>query len=124
MGLEEHELRAWVHRIVHGEASRRQFIHTLLGLGLSGPVIADMLATYAPATAQDTRDVQQTFTPTRRGGWRDIAPAILAGPDDTEPPPRHWHQGPGGLAHRLRTVMVCESRWGTYPDPGGGDPEP
>ena len=68
MGLEEHELREWVQRVTRGEASRRQFMRTMLGLGLAGPVIADMLATYAPAAAQDGRDVHQTFTPTRRGG--------------------------------------------------------
>ena len=68
MGLEEHELREWVQRVTRGEASRRQFMRTMLGLGLAGPVIAHMLATYAPAAAQDGRDVHQTFTPTRRGG--------------------------------------------------------
>jgi hypothetical protein len=49
----------------------------MLGLGLSGPLIAEMLAT------QGTRVVQQTFTPTKRGGegklrllfWQ--APTIL-----------------------------------------------
>jgi peptide/nickel transport system substrate-binding protein len=58
-------------------------MRTMLGLGLAGPVIADMLATYAPAAAQDRRDVQQTFTPTRRGGGGKLrllyweAPVIL-----------------------------------------------
>jgi hypothetical protein len=51
MGLEEHELREWVRRVANGEASCRQFIRTMLGLGLAGPVIADMLATYASAAA-------------------------------------------------------------------------
>jgi peptide/nickel transport system substrate-binding protein len=68
MGLEEHELREWVRRVATGEASRRQFIRTMLGLGLSGPLIAEMIATCAPAAAQGTRVAQQTFTPTRRGG--------------------------------------------------------
>src|SRR5262245_31382530 len=68
MGIEEHELREWVRRVANGEASRRQFLRTMLGLGLSGSVIADMLVAFTPTAAQDTRDVQQTFTPTRRGG--------------------------------------------------------
>jgi peptide/nickel transport system substrate-binding protein len=83
MGLEEHELRAGVRQVAEGKASRRQFIRAMLGLGLSGPLIGDMVATYAPAAAQGTRVVQQTFTPTRRGGggklrllyWR--APTVL-----------------------------------------------
>jgi hypothetical protein len=54
MGLEEPELRAWVWRVVHGQASRRHFLRAMLGFGLSGPLIADLLATAAPAAAQDT----------------------------------------------------------------------
>jgi peptide/nickel transport system substrate-binding protein len=83
MGLEQHELRAWVQRVARGEASRRQFIHTMLGLGLSGPVIADMLTTCTPAAAQDTREAPPAFTPTRRGGGGKLrllaweAPTIL-----------------------------------------------
>ena len=83
MGLEEHELREWVWRVAHGEASRRHFLHTMLGLGLSGPLIADLLATYAPAAAQGTHDAQQAFTPTGRGGGGKLrllywqAPTIL-----------------------------------------------
>ena len=83
MRLEEHELREWVRRVVHGEASRRHFLHTMLGLGLSGPLIADLLATTAPAAAQDTPGAPSAFTPTRRGGGGKLrllswqAPTIL-----------------------------------------------
>src|SRR6266436_2655189 len=83
MGLEEHELREWVQRVATGEASRRQFIRTMLGLGLSGPLLADLLAPAAPAAAQDTPGASPALTPTRRGGggklrllWYD-APMIL-----------------------------------------------
>ncbi len=68
MGLEEHELREWIRRVEHREANRRQFIRMLLGFGLAGSCIADLLATSTPARAQGTRDAPQTFTPTRRGG--------------------------------------------------------
>jgi peptide/nickel transport system substrate-binding protein len=55
----------------------------LLGLGLSGPVIADLLASATPAVAQGTPGGQPAFTPTRRGGggklrllsW--VAPTML-----------------------------------------------
>jgi peptide/nickel transport system substrate-binding protein len=83
MGLEEHELREWVRRVTTGEASRRQYIRTMLGLGLLGPLIAEMLATYAPAAAQGTREAPQAFTPTRREGGGKLrllwwqAPTIL-----------------------------------------------
>jgi peptide/nickel transport system substrate-binding protein len=65
---EEQDLRAWVRRVVNGEASRRQFIRTLLGLGLSGPCIANMLGSYAPAAAQGTRVAQELSPPRKRGG--------------------------------------------------------
>jgi len=83
MGLEEEELREWMGRVASGEASRRHFIRTMLGLGLGGPLIAEMLATYAPAAAQSTPGAQHTFTPTRRGGGGKLrllwwqAPTIL-----------------------------------------------
>ena len=73
MERQEHELRAWVWRVAHGEASRRQFIRTMLGLGLSGPLIADLLATAAPAAAQGTPGAPPAFTPTRRGGGGSCA---------------------------------------------------
>ena len=68
MGLEEQELREWAQRVANGQASRRQFIRTMLGLGLAGPVIADLLATYALAAAQDTSEAPHAFIPTQRGG--------------------------------------------------------
>src|SRR6202795_357481 len=83
MGMEEQELQEWVRRVTHGEASRRHFIRTMLGLGLSGPLIADLLATSTPAAAQGTPGAQPPFTPTRRGGGGKLrllywqAPTIL-----------------------------------------------
>jgi hypothetical protein len=68
MGLEEQELREWMGRVARAEASRRQFLRTMLGLGLAGPLIAEMLATHMSARAQGTRAAPQTFTPTQRGG--------------------------------------------------------
>src|SRR5437899_2204391 len=83
MGREEQELHEWVRRVAHGEASRRHFLCTMLGLGLSGPLIADPLATAAPAAAQGSRAAPQAFTPTKRGGGGKLrllswqAPTIL-----------------------------------------------
>jgi len=83
MGLEEHELRTWVRRVAYGEASRRDFIRSMLGLGLAGPLIAEMLATHMSAMAQGTRVAPPTFTPTQRGGGGKLrllywgAPTIL-----------------------------------------------
>jgi len=83
MGLEEHELREWMRRVATGEASRRDFLRAMLGLGLAGPVLADLLTTATPAAAQDAREAPPAFTPTRRGGGGKLrllswqAPTIL-----------------------------------------------
>jgi peptide/nickel transport system substrate-binding protein len=83
MALEEHVLRTWVRRVASGEANRREFIRAMLGLGLTGPLIAEMLAAHGSATAQETRVAQPAFTPTRRGGGGKLrllywnAPTIL-----------------------------------------------
>src|SRR2546429_9910239 len=83
MRLEESELREWVRRVTQGEASRRDFIRTMLGFWLSGPLIAEMLRTQTSAMAQGRRAVQPTFSPPRRGGGGKLrllywnAPTIL-----------------------------------------------
>jgi peptide/nickel transport system substrate-binding protein len=66
--LEEHDLRRWVHAVAEGKASRRQFMRALLGLGLSGPFGAYLLATQAPAAAASGNLLPSGFTPTTRGG--------------------------------------------------------
>jgi peptide/nickel transport system substrate-binding protein len=81
--LEERDLRRWVRAVAEGKASRRQFMWALLGLGLSGPFGAHLLATQAPAAAASGPPAPAGFTPTTRGGggrlrllwWQ--APTIL-----------------------------------------------
>ena len=68
MALDEDVLRTWVRRVATGQASRRDFMRAMLGLGLSGSLIAEMLAGYTPARAQSSSAVPPSFTPTRRGG--------------------------------------------------------
>lgn len=68
MPLEEHDLRRWVHAVAEGKASRRQFMRGLLGLGLSGPFGAHLLATQAPAAAAGSHPAPTGFTPATRGG--------------------------------------------------------
>jgi peptide/nickel transport system substrate-binding protein len=68
MALDEQVLRRWVRRVATGRASRRDFMRAMLGFGLSGPLIADMLAGHKPALAQGTSVAPPPFNPTRRGG--------------------------------------------------------
>jgi peptide/nickel transport system substrate-binding protein len=80
--IDEKALRAWVRRVVTKEASRREFVRYMMGLGFSGPFIANLLAAYTPAQAQPKAP---TFEPTKRGGGGKLrllwwqAPTILNG---------------------------------------------
>src|SRR5262245_39277910 len=83
MTIEEHALRHWVRQVVERKASRRQFMHIMLGLGLSGPFIANLLAVCGGASAQGQPAGASAFTPTKRGGGGKLrllwwqAPTIL-----------------------------------------------
>ena len=47
-------LRKWAYRVAHGTADRREFLRSLMALGLSGPFLGNWLATVTPAAAQTT----------------------------------------------------------------------
>lgn len=83
MTIEEHALRHWVRQVVAGKASRRQFMHTMLGLSLSGPFTANLLTACGGASAQGRPAGASAFTPNKRGGGGKLrllwwqAPTIL-----------------------------------------------
>jgi len=62
--MEERELRALVGQVKAGTLSRRRFVHMMVGLGLTAPMAAQMLASAGVAQAQ----AKLTFNPTKRGG--------------------------------------------------------
>jgi peptide/nickel transport system substrate-binding protein len=68
MTIEERALRSWVQQVVEGKASRRQFMRTMMGIGLSGPCVANLLAASGGAAAQGRPAGASAFTPTKRGG--------------------------------------------------------
>jgi peptide/nickel transport system substrate-binding protein len=78
--MDEHELRATSAEVKAGRLSRRAFIETMIGLGLTGPMAAALLAAQGiPARAQ----TRPAFVPTRRGGGGKVkvlwwqAPTLL-----------------------------------------------
>jgi peptide/nickel transport system substrate-binding protein len=81
--LGESDLRRWMRAVAEGKASRRQFMRALLGLGLSGPFVAHLLAIEAPAAERSDRVAPSAATPTARGGGGKLrllwwqAPTIL-----------------------------------------------
>jgi peptide/nickel transport system substrate-binding protein len=62
--MDEFALRKVIQEVKAGRLSRRRFIHTMLGLGLTAPMAAQMLA----ASGVHAQPKAPTFTPTRRGG--------------------------------------------------------
>jgi peptide/nickel transport system substrate-binding protein len=66
--MDEHELRAWIEHVKAGGISRRAFTRAMLGLGLTAPVAAQMLASAGVAQAQP----KPVFKPTRRGGGGEL----------------------------------------------------
>jgi len=78
--MDERVLREWLERVRRGSLGRREFTRGLVALGLTPPLIAEMLRSHGIAQAQTKRG---TFTPTRRGGGGELkmlwwqAPTIL-----------------------------------------------
>src|SRR5882724_3932231 len=63
--MDEHAIRELIDEVNTGHTTRRHFVQTMVGLGLTAPLAAQMLAAAGVAQAQPkTLD----FTPTRRGG--------------------------------------------------------
>ena len=75
---------ALLQRVVCGDMPRRDFLRTMLSLGVSGPLLAQMLATVLPASAQTPARSPQ-FTPTRRGGGGKLRLLWWQGPTILNP---------------------------------------
>jgi peptide/nickel transport system substrate-binding protein len=63
--MDEHALRQLISDVKAGRLSRRTFVQTMIGLGLTAPLAAQMLASAGVAQAQPKAPA---FTPTKRGG--------------------------------------------------------
>ena len=62
--MDEQALRGLLNEVTAGRLSRRAFVQTMVGLGLTAPLAAQMLASAGIAQAQS----RPGFTPTKRGG--------------------------------------------------------
>ncbi len=63
--MDEHALREWIRRVQDGTLSRRRFVQMMVGVGLTAPMAAQMLASAGVAQAQPRAGAS---TPTKRGG--------------------------------------------------------
>ena len=62
--MDERELRTMIGEVKRGQMSRRHFVQTMIGLGLTAPMAAQMLASAGVAQAQS----KLAYKPTKRGG--------------------------------------------------------
>jgi peptide/nickel transport system substrate-binding protein len=62
--MDERELRMLIDEVKGGRLSRRHFVQTMIGLGLTGPLAAQMLTSAGVAQAQS----KLAYKPTKRGG--------------------------------------------------------
>jgi peptide/nickel transport system substrate-binding protein len=62
--MDEHALRALINDVKAGRLSRRAFVQTMVGLGVTAPLVAQMLASAGVASAQ----TRPENNPTKRGG--------------------------------------------------------
>jgi peptide/nickel transport system substrate-binding protein len=62
--MDERELRTLIGEVKGGRLSRRSFVQTMIGLGLTAPLAAQMLASAGVAQAQP----KFAYKPTKRGG--------------------------------------------------------
>jgi peptide/nickel transport system substrate-binding protein len=62
--MDERDVRTLLDDVKRGHLSRRRFVQMMVGLGLTAPMAAQMLASAGVAAAQ----TKWTFTPTKRGG--------------------------------------------------------
>jgi hypothetical protein len=91
--MDERELRGLLGQVKAGRLSRRAFVTAMLGLGLTAPLVSQMLAAAGVAQAQP----RSSGFARRRG---PAPTAVVAGPDAPERAFRRGHQGPGRLARR------------------------
>jgi peptide/nickel transport system substrate-binding protein len=80
--MDEHGLREMLREVKVGRLSRRRFVETMVALGLTAPMAAQMLGSAGVAVAQPAGPA---FTPTRRGGGGPVrllywAPPTLLNP--------------------------------------------
>jgi peptide/nickel transport system substrate-binding protein len=62
--MDEQALRTLIEEVKRGRLSRRNFVQTMIGLGLTAPLAAQMLASAGVAQAQS----KLAYKPTKRGG--------------------------------------------------------
>ena len=104
--MDERELRTLIDEVKSGRLSRRRFVQTMVGLGLTAPMAAQMLT----SAGRGAGPVEARLQADQAGRRRHAEDALVAGRHPAEPALRHRHQGPGRLPHLLRAAGLVGPR--------------
>ena len=110
--MDERAIRSLIRDVKAGRLTRRRFVQIMVGLGLTAPMAAQMLA--ASGVAAQPKAAAPAFTPTKRGGGGPLKVLWWQAPDAAESALRHRHQGPGRLAHLLRAARPPSTPTATW----------
>src|SRR2546427_6763870 len=88
--MDEHELRDLIEQVKARRLSRRQFIDSLVTVGLGGPIAIRMLAAAGVASAQPR---EPAFLPTSRGGGGALKVLMWQAPTILNPAPSVGGEG-------------------------------
>src|SRR5262249_56291553 len=80
--MNEQEVRAQLAEVAAGRLSRRQFVQTMVGLGLTAPLAARLLT----PDQGDAQPRMSAFNPTRRGGGGPLPALWWQAPTPLHPP--------------------------------------
>ena len=118
--MDHHALHELIAQVKAGRLDRRAFVQTMVGLGLTAPLAAQMLAV-GRGRARPAQGARVHPDEARRR--RAAQDPLVAGAHAAEPALRHRHQGPGRLPDLLRAAGRLRPRRQRGPGPGRGDPE-
>ena len=104
--MTERGLRGLIESVRKGTLTRREFVGTLLGLGIAAPIAGQLLMHAGIAQAQ----AASSYKPTKRGGGGALKMLWWQGPTLLNPHFADGHQGPGRFAHFLRTARGLGQR--------------
>ena len=105
--MDEHALREMITDVKAGRMSRRSFVRTMVGLGLTAPHGRPAAGRGGSRPAQPQGAGLHADAPRRRRAAED---ALVAGAHPAQSALRHRHQGPGRLADLLRAPGRLRSR--------------
>ena len=82
--MDERDIREWINRLRAGPVSRREFVQSAIGLGLTAPLAAQLLDT-AGVAREAQAQTRPAFTPARRGGGGELKVLWWQGPTILNP---------------------------------------